>query len=54
MLTVDGHPLIEVLALRQHDSKAQIAGAQRGRRVPHQVVLVRALGDVLFRLECLV
>ena len=54
MLTVDGDPLVEVLPLRQHDGEAQVAGAQRGRRVPHQVVLVRAFGDVLLRLKCLV
>lgn len=54
MLTIDGNPLVEVLTLRQHDGEAQVAGAQRGRRVPHQVVLVGALGDVFLRLECLI
>lgn len=54
MLTVDCDPLIEVLSLGQHDGEAQVAGAQRGRCVPHQIVLVCAFGDVFLGFERLV
>lgn len=54
VLTVDSDPFVKVLSLGQHDGQAQVARAQRGRGVPHQVILVRALGDVLLRLERLV
>ena len=51
VLTVDGDPLVEVLSLRQHDGLAQVPTAQRGLGVLQQLILVRALGDVLLGLE---
>ena len=51
MLTVDGDPLVKVLPLRQHDGLPQVPAAQRGLGVFQQLVLVRALWDVLLGLE---
>lgn len=51
---VDGHPLVDVLALGQHDGQPEVARAQCGRRLTHQVVLVGALRDVLLGLKRLV
>lgn len=51
---VHGHPFVQVLSVWQHDGQPQVARAQRGGCVLHQVILVRSLGDVLLRLEGLV
>lgn len=53
-LTVDGNPFVEVLPLGQHDRQAEVARAQSGCRMPHQVVLVGAFWDVLLWLEGLI
>ena len=54
VLTIHSHPFIEVLPLGKLDRQPEIPRAQGGRRVLHQVILVRALGDVLLRFERLV
>lgn len=53
-LTVYSNPLIHILALRQLNGVSQISRAQSRRRMFHQVILMCALRDVLFRLEGLV
>lgn len=50
-LTVDCNPLVEILSLGQHDGLSQVAAAQRCLGVFQQLILVRALWDVLLRLE---
>lgn len=52
-LTVNCHPLVGILAIGQCNGVSQVSGAERGRRMFHQVILVCALGDVLLRFECL-
>ncbi|MPC17845.1 hypothetical protein E2C01_010712 [Portunus trituberculatus] len=45
------NPFIEVLSLRKHDSRAQVARTQRRGCMLHQVILVGALRDVLLGFE---
>ncbi len=51
MLTVDCDPLIQVFTLRQHDSHAQVSTSQRSLGMFQQLVLMRALRDILLGLE---
>lgn len=53
-LTVDGDPFVDVFSLGQLHRVPEIARSQRRGRMLHQVVLMRALRDVLFWLEGLV
>lgn len=51
MLTVHGHPFVEVFSIWEHDSHAQVAAAQRCLGMLQQLILVGALRNVLLRLE---
>jgi len=48
---VDGDPLVDVLTVRQHHGGTEVAGAECGVGVLHQVLLVRTFGDILLGLE---
>lgn len=51
VLTIHCDPLVQVLAVRQHDGHAQVPASQRGLGMFQQLVLVRPLGDVLLGLK---
>jgi len=48
---VDGDPLVDVFAVREHNGGAEIAWAEGGVSVLHQVLLVGTLGYILLGLE---
>lgn len=50
-LTVNCDPFVQVFPLRQHDGHAQIAAPERGFGMFQQLVLVRALWNVLLWFE---
>lgn len=53
LLTVDSNPLIEILSFRQHDGLPQVSTSQSCFGMFEQLILVRALWDVLLRLKSL-
>ncbi len=51
VLTVDGHPFIQIFSVRKHDGHTQVPTAQRGFGVFEQLILMRAFWNILLRLK---